>query len=1053
MALIVGLAAMSCPALAAAETPGHLARAVLEATGVQGGLIVHLGCGDGQLTAALRANERFLVHGLDRSAENVQKARRHIAKLGSYGPVSVQPWAGKRLPYADNLVNLLVAEAPTELLPGEAMRVLCPKGVAYVKRDGRWTKTVKPWPKEIDEWTHWLHGADGNAVAADTVVAPPRSLQWAAKPLWSRHHNLMPSVSAMVSANGRLFTIVDEAPAAMTGASPDKWALLARDAFNGLKLWRLPIAEWGWRAWSARWEGRFNQPYNVAKRLVAAGDRVYVTLGFNAPLTAIDAATGKIVRTYEGTEFTDEILHLDGTLIVSINKEAQKPGKRQPGRRRGAPLVIVKQPPPVTKFVAAIDAATGEMLWKTGNFVGTSTKTGSVERITHLLLAARGDQVFLLDRDEVISLDLKSGRQRWKSPRPKSEEYLSRYYHRMSDMTTLMATDEVVLLCQLEPIQRRIGWGVIRARVQAYSTKTGERVWQYQCGSWAHFAVPDMFVTGGLAWLHDKKSMTIVGLDLATGAEKRRLSTRKALTNGHHHRCYRNKATERYLMTSYRGFEFVDWASNETHLNHWVRGGCRYGGVPCNGMLYATPHPCDCYITSKLNGLLALSPTEPVRPAHHVAPRLQRGPAYGSKINPQSAIPNPQSTDWPTYRHDSARTGHTAAAVSAELKLAWTAKLTGRLSAPVVAGGKVLVASVDTHRVYALTAGSGKVLWSYTAGGPVDTPPTLYAGLALFGCRDGWVYCLRAADGVLAWRFRAAPAERLVGAYGALESAWPVHGSVLIREGKAYVVAGRSSFLDGGIATYCLDPATGKVLAAETLRSPHSMAVDAGRNHADDNGVLADVLVSSARGVHMRQRRLFAEPDEEPDWGGRVSAMAGMLDDSWFNRTMWIVDGKACGELLVHDDKAVYAARAYEDRGHGGFHAPGTEGYRLVADVRPMAATRPVRDRSGKAVRRRWNEPIEPKWTRRVPLRIRAMALAGNTLLCAGTPDTLDPDDPWAVYEGRRGGLLTTYAAADGTPLAEIRLDAAPVYDGLAVTPGRLVLTTTAGQVLCFQGG
>ena len=45
------------------------AREILEATGVKGGLIVHLGCGDGKLTAALRANDSFLVHGLDADAQ------------------------------------------------------------------------------------------------------------------------------------------------------------------------------------------------------------------------------------------------------------------------------------------------------------------------------------------------------------------------------------------------------------------------------------------------------------------------------------------------------------------------------------------------------------------------------------------------------------------------------------------------------------------------------------------------------------------------------------------------------------------------------------------------------------------------------------------------------------------------------------------------------------------------------------------------------------------------------------------------------------------------
>ena len=31
----------------------------------RGGLVVHLGCGDGKLTAALRTGDAYLVHGLD----------------------------------------------------------------------------------------------------------------------------------------------------------------------------------------------------------------------------------------------------------------------------------------------------------------------------------------------------------------------------------------------------------------------------------------------------------------------------------------------------------------------------------------------------------------------------------------------------------------------------------------------------------------------------------------------------------------------------------------------------------------------------------------------------------------------------------------------------------------------------------------------------------------------------------------------------------------------------------------------------------------------------
>ena len=44
-------------------------------------------------------------------------------------------------------------------------------------------KTVKPWPAEIDQWTHYLHGPDNNAVAHDARVGPPRHMQWLTQPV------------------------------------------------------------------------------------------------------------------------------------------------------------------------------------------------------------------------------------------------------------------------------------------------------------------------------------------------------------------------------------------------------------------------------------------------------------------------------------------------------------------------------------------------------------------------------------------------------------------------------------------------------------------------------------------------------------------------------------------------------------------------------------------------------------------------------------------------------------------------------------------------------
>ena len=85
----------SCPtcsiglgADAAESDRGVLARRILADSEVRGGLVVHLGCGDGKLTAALHLDERYVVHGLDAEEANVESARSYIDSLGLYDPPS-----------------------------------------------------------------------------------------------------------------------------------------------------------------------------------------------------------------------------------------------------------------------------------------------------------------------------------------------------------------------------------------------------------------------------------------------------------------------------------------------------------------------------------------------------------------------------------------------------------------------------------------------------------------------------------------------------------------------------------------------------------------------------------------------------------------------------------------------------------------------------------------------------------------------------------------------------------------------------------------------------
>jgi SAM-dependent methyltransferase len=154
------------------------AKQILDSTDVKGGLVVHVGCGNGELTTALRAEAGYVVLGLDTDAHNVTQARRNVRLKGfAGGQVTIDRFDGRRLPLIDNLANLVVAEDLGDVSIEEVTRVLCPNGVAYIHRDGQWQKTIKPRPAAIDDWSHFLHGPDGNAVAQDDVVGFPHHIQ------------------------------------------------------------------------------------------------------------------------------------------------------------------------------------------------------------------------------------------------------------------------------------------------------------------------------------------------------------------------------------------------------------------------------------------------------------------------------------------------------------------------------------------------------------------------------------------------------------------------------------------------------------------------------------------------------------------------------------------------------------------------------------------------------------------------------------------------------------------------------------------------------------
>lgn len=98
-------------------------REIIDASGIKGGLVVHLGCGDGKLTAELRINDSYIVQALDTDVKQMDKARKNIQSLGIYGNVSADTFDGVHLPYIDNIVNLVVAKNLGKASMDEVMRL------------------------------------------------------------------------------------------------------------------------------------------------------------------------------------------------------------------------------------------------------------------------------------------------------------------------------------------------------------------------------------------------------------------------------------------------------------------------------------------------------------------------------------------------------------------------------------------------------------------------------------------------------------------------------------------------------------------------------------------------------------------------------------------------------------------------------------------------------------------------------------------------------------------------------------------------------------------
>lgn len=390
--------------------------------------------------------------------------------------------------------------------------------------------------------------------------------------------------------------------------------------------------------------------------------------------------------------------------------------------------------------------------------------------------------------------------------------------------------------------------------------------------------------------------------------------------------------------------------------------------------------------------------------------------------------------DWPTYQHDKYRSGRTAEQLQLPLKQRWahtggkmprsawtetpalqdfwqnTYEHKSRLPIEnayrtVVKDGRLFFASASSDKLVCLNARTGAKLWQYFAEGPIRFSPTAYGDKVYFGSDDGYVYCLKAADGSLVWRNRAVNSDELMFIDGRMVSVCPVRTAVLVDGGVAYWSAGLFSGARTGLSRFVVacnadsglqlwKKTPPKPLQGYPLASSTNLYIPSGKStpvffRRSDGGYLGDFNASGSR-----QGGTYAILSEDnkfyygPHYSGSGSYI-GKYDAN--TRSAESVAWGPGNHLVVTSQHAYYSSDT------------------TIAKI----------DRSSKAIV--W------KVASRYPFEL---VLAGDTLFAGG-------DDEVAAISTADGSKRWS-AAVNG----RVR--------GLAVAGGSLFVSTDTGAIYCF---
>jgi len=446
------------------------------------------------------------------------------------------------------------------------------------------------------------------------------------------------------------------------------------------------------------------------------------------------------------------------------------------------------------------------------------------------------------------------------------------------------------------------------------------------------------------------------------------------------------------------------------------------------------------------------------------------------------------AADWPSYRHDNARTGGTSESLAVPLVKHWVyvpfhaprPAWSGPAERPregfrqrprvifddafqvAVAGDTVYFGSSVDNKVYALDSATGGQRWSFFTDGPIRLAPTLWESRVFVGSDDGFVYCLDAEDGALVWKIRGGPnSEKLLG-NGKMISRWPIRTGVLVDQGIAYFGAGIFPHENVYICAVRVDDGT-LIWKNDTISEE-----DAYRNDFTPQGYLlanqGQLFVPSGRALPVAFDRTTGRMMLKPSYGWRGEQAGGMIGGTyalladeqiytgtqyhllaldqrtgrtgfaWFpGRRLTVVGDTAylaTGSELIAMNRAGYA-EASRSRNSLEYRIGGLQSRvrRATGDNREKLQQQLKAAQEELNQHRQQNIRPTIKW--QVPSECDAELIVAGNLVLAGGRDQVNAFD-------REDGQALWTAKVDGKAR------------GLAVANGRLYVSTDKGKIYCF---